>query len=146
MALDVAQVGRVAIVTAIIVVVTFVVTHRSLSIKSSRQDPATSTKPAAKPLTYRIRGIPVDWDWPRLQSYLSEHASKFSPAVKSFATEIHGGSCTGTATFLGEPPQHIQVAQNKYLTLDKDFLGITTLYTPPVDDHELEYGAHNSAV
>lgn len=143
MTLDVSQLGLAALIAVIIAVAAFAVTRRSLSTASSHR-PA-STKPISKPLTYRIRGIPIDWDSLRLQSYLSGYFHELVPDVKSLSREIHGGSSTGTATFLGEPPREIaleesvhQTAPRKYLTFDKDFLGITTLYTPPVDDHELE--------
>lgn len=145
MSLDVAQLGLATLIAAIIAVATFAATCRLLSNGSRHRDQAISTTPTPKSLTYRIRGVPVDWDSPRLLSYLSEHVNNLSPVVKSLAKEIHGGSGTGTATFVGQPRREIalqesvnQTAQSKYLSFDKDFLGITTLYAPPVDDHELE--------
>lgn len=147
MAPDVAQLGLAAVITAIIAVLTFVVTRRwlSLSTDDSCPDPVASAKPARTPITYQIRGVPIGWTEPQLQAYLLEHVEKDSPNVTSLATEIHGSSGTATATFQGEPPEVIalpkpadQTGPTRYLAIDKDFLGVTTLYAPPPVDHLLE--------
>lgn len=104
--------------------------------------------------TFRVRGVPIDWDIDRLQIFLADHAG--SPVVGSLATETHGFYRTATVTFQPMPlapeilpdgkkwsiclPERTsnQIASNNRLSLDDAFHGITTLYTPLSDDHQVE--------
>ncbi|KAM0433914.1 hypothetical protein ACHAPT_003858 [Fusarium lateritium] len=106
--------------------------------------------------TFRARGVPLDWDDVRLQSFLAESEGSAGATIKSLAHEIHDHSRTATVTFQNVPsqleaprtgrtwsillpkPSENQSARNQYLALDDGFLGITTLYTPPLEDHQVD--------
>ncbi|RCI15173.1 hypothetical protein L249_6880 [Ophiocordyceps polyrhachis-furcata BCC 54312] len=120
---------------SLVAAITILIYHW-LSSRGKRPGQATSTE---KHLTCRIRGVPVDWDTSQLQGFLEEHVSVAPPVVKSLALEIDGRSRTGTATCPGKYPQRIRQAKlSIHLSLDQDFLGITTLYAPPLDDHRID--------
>ncbi|KAM0247492.1 hypothetical protein ACHAQJ_009831 [Trichoderma viride] len=105
--------------------------------------------------TFRVRGVPHGWDRDRLESFLTEE-DFVSPAVQSLANEVHGRSQTATVTFLNVPtklqklpakrplsihlpiPSSDQLSRSRGLTLDDGFLGITTLYAPPLQDHKVD--------
>jgi hypothetical protein len=102
--------------------------------------------------TFRVVGAPVDWDTKQLGSFLADRKSSI-PIVKSLAQEIHNRSQTATVTFkdlllspesrqseriLLPKPSNDQLTGDQYLILDKAFLGITTLYTPPPDAYKIE--------
>ncbi|KAI3572140.1 hypothetical protein IWW34DRAFT_824446 [Fusarium oxysporum f. sp. albedinis] len=106
--------------------------------------------------TFRVRGAPLDWDADRLRSFLAEREGSVGVIVKSLAHEIHGRSRTATVTFQTVPlrlqalqtgrtwsillpkPSGCQSTRDQYLELDDGFLGITTLFTPPADDHRVD--------
>lgn len=103
-----------------------------------------------------MRGVPLDWDADRAQSFLAEHYCSADPVIKSLASEIHGGSNTGTVVFrdAASLPHTLQAistwhiplpkretsqpARDEHLTLDDGFHGITTLFAPPPEDHKVE--------
>ncbi|KAK1762028.1 hypothetical protein QBC33DRAFT_582006 [Phialemonium atrogriseum] len=105
--------------------------------------------------TFRVRGVPRDWDRVRLESFLEEQDCA-SPAVRSLTNEIHGLSQTATVSFRNIPPRLQTAAQARRplhipllarsnqstrlpsITLDNGFLGITTLYAPPLQDHKTD--------
>ncbi|PCD23157.1 hypothetical protein AU210_014680 [Fusarium oxysporum f. sp. radicis-cucumerinum] len=106
--------------------------------------------------TFCARGVPLDWDANRLESFLADHEGSVGPVVRSLATEIHGRSQSATVTFQN-PSHHLQAvhagqtrsvllpkssggqpARPQYLVLDHDFFGITTLFIPPLDDHKVD--------
>ncbi|KAH6970751.1 hypothetical protein BKA56DRAFT_559223 [Ilyonectria sp. MPI-CAGE-AT-0026] len=105
-------------------------------------------------ITFRIRGVPLNWDSERLQSFLLERENWAGLTVRSLARETTGRSGTGTVTFQTSPPQlqeletggsyRIQLppgdqpSRKQYLVVDKDFYGITTLYSPPTEDHKID--------
>lgn len=105
-------------------------------------------------ITFRIRGIPLNWDSERLQSFLLKRESWAGLTVGSLARETNGRSGTGTVTFQTLPPplQRLrtgrsyriqlppgdQPSRKQYLVVDKDFYGITTLYSPPTEDHKID--------
>ncbi|KAH6971767.1 hypothetical protein BKA56DRAFT_494822 [Ilyonectria sp. MPI-CAGE-AT-0026] len=113
-------------------------------------------KPPKYSKTFRVRGVPLDWDSNKLQHFLEEDDSSSHPLVKSLAIEIGGRSSTATVTFQNLPvrlqtPQtghswrialpktsHTQPVRVQYLMFDLDFLGITTLYTPALEDHKVD--------
>ncbi|RDA85187.1 hypothetical protein CP532_2388 [Ophiocordyceps camponoti-leonardi (nom. inval.)] len=125
---DAFKLSLVAVITVLI--------YQWLSSRGKRPRQETLTE---RYLTCRIRGVPVDWDTTRLQSFLEEQVSVSSPVVKSLALEIDGRSRTATATCPGRYPQRIRQAKlSIYLSLDQDFLGITTIYAPTPDDHQID--------
>ncbi|OPB38898.1 hypothetical protein A0O28_0020040 [Trichoderma guizhouense] len=105
--------------------------------------------------TFRVRGVPHDWNRDRLGSFLMENGYT-SPSVWSLAKEIHGRSQTATVTFqdvpsqlqerLADPakgialymPSSDQHSRPRSLMLDTAFLGVTTLYAPPPQDHKVD--------
>jgi hypothetical protein len=122
-------------------------------IYSSRGLPRSTEEPERKRgyLSFRLRGVPIDWadDEGELQSFLEKVDATSLPKVKSLAREIDGSSCTATVTFRNVPtqfrhgrpvpsPVEAPAAGARYLTLDDDFHGITTLFAPPPDDHTVE--------
>ncbi|KAL6790837.1 hypothetical protein J3E68DRAFT_443089, partial [Trichoderma sp. SZMC 28012] len=106
--------------------------------------------------TYRVRGVPHDWNRDKLGSFLAENGF-VGPAVQSLATEIHRRSQTATVTFqdvpsrleerLADPakgfhlyvPSSDQHSRPRSLTLDTAFLGVTTLYTPAPKHHKVDF-------
>lgn len=103
--------------------------------------------------TFRVRGIPLGWDDERLESYLQEMFSSSVPTARSVALETHRRSLTGTVIFQKTPAvlQRLNpgktfnlflpkegTARPVYLSLDVDFLGMTTLFTPVGEDHRVE--------
>ncbi|KAL5610516.1 hypothetical protein FOBRF1_006633 [Fusarium oxysporum] len=106
--------------------------------------------------TFRVRGVPLEWDADRLESFLADHECSPGPVVRSLATEIHGRSQSATVTFqnVSHHLQAVHTGQTRsvllpkssgnqpsrpqYLVLDHDFFGITTLYVPPLDDHKVD--------
>uniref|UniRef100_A0A8H7NHE4 ORC1/DEAH AAA+ ATPase domain-containing protein n=1 Tax=Bionectria ochroleuca TaxID=29856 RepID=A0A8H7NHE4_BIOOC len=89
--------------------------------------------------TVRVVGVPVDWDLKRLRSFLADQTSSI-PIIKSLAQEIDNRSQTATVIVqdLLLFPENDQLTGDQYLILDKAFLGITTLYTPPPDAHKID--------
>ncbi|KAL7916459.1 hypothetical protein GGI35DRAFT_466067 [Trichoderma velutinum] len=104
--------------------------------------------------TFRIRGVPLNWGMNQLQRHLELHEPASQPVLKSLAIEIDGHFKTATVNFLDSPPS-VQTAKPWYiplpetdeselavstlpLRLDGDFLGITTLFSPPVEDHGVD--------
>ncbi|KAL7784567.1 hypothetical protein V8C37DRAFT_395679 [Trichoderma ceciliae] len=104
--------------------------------------------------TFRIRGVPLNWDRAQLQAHLELHETASQPVVKSLAIEIDGQFKTATVNFqispppektskpwympLPEPTKNSLAVSSLPLRLDRDFLSITTLFTPPVEDHKVD--------
>lgn len=120
--------------------------------RRSRPD-AAQRKRTNNGRTFRVRGIPADWDTKRLTSLLME-TFDLVPTVTSLAQEIQTGVQSATVSFqaasdvlrMPEPGTSIRLprslneeaSRRAYLQLDDDFHGMTTLFTPPEDDHRVE--------
>jgi hypothetical protein len=106
-----------------------------------------------KDWTFRVRGIPVDWGRERLASVLAEQDEAAGPSVRSLARETHGRWSSATVSFqcIPAPLQALGTAktwdiaindesqlQPEFLSLDDEFIGMTTLYSPPETDHKLD--------
>jgi hypothetical protein len=105
--------------------------------------------------TFRIRGVPLSWNKDQLQAHLERHEPDSQPLVKSLAIEVDGHFQTATVNFQSPPskektsnPWYISLPESDDdnlsvsglpLRLDGAFLSITTLFAPPVEDHEVEY-------
>lgn len=120
---------------------------QSYSREAPSNDPETPLKPGTRPKqyqTYRIRGVPKQWDEEDLSRCLTEKLKGTSWNIKSLALEVHRHSLTATATPVGECkaelslPLTIQLNRDQILTVDNDFLGITTLIFPRLENHKLE--------
>ncbi len=104
--------------------------------------------------TFRARGVPLDWDKDHLRSFLSGQDDSAGPIIRSLAVEVDGRRCTATVTFQNIPrrlqtpqarrgwqislPTPSDQSNRPCLTLDDDFIGITTLFAPPPQDHKVE--------
>lgn len=110
-------------------------------------------KNLVKPSTFRVSGVPVNWDRERLRSFLSSQTNIADVAIKSLAHEANVESQTATIMFGNVPPQlqnvhnwqiplpeesDTEFAAEQFLAVEKDFLGITTLYAPSERDHKIE--------
>ncbi|KFA68648.1 hypothetical protein S40285_09439 [Stachybotrys chlorohalonatus IBT 40285] len=120
--------------------------------RRSRPD-AAQRKRTNNGRTFRVRGIPADWDTKRLTSLLME-TFDLVPTVTSLAQEIQTGVQSATVSFqaasdvlrMPEPGTSIRLprslneeaSRRAYLQLDDDFHGMTTLFTPPEDDHRVD--------
>ncbi|KAI5460811.1 hypothetical protein BGZ63DRAFT_445733 [Mariannaea sp. PMI_226] len=97
-----------------------------------------------EPKTFRVRGVPRNWNLNQLQIFLRESVS-FSPLnVMSLAPEVHGRTQSATIVFPDQqPPRELkswripflaegqpQNRQRRILELDTEFLGMTTFYDP----------------
>ncbi|PON24619.1 hypothetical protein TGAM01_v206549 [Trichoderma gamsii] len=104
--------------------------------------------------TFRVRGVPHGWSRDDLQSFLKQKASS-EPEIGSLALEVHRRTQTATLTFQDDssqlqdiltvkkleiPPQllHKQSTRAASLVFDCDFGGITTLYAPCLQDHQVD--------
>ncbi|KJZ70126.1 hypothetical protein HIM_10496 [Hirsutella minnesotensis 3608] len=139
---------------AVIILAFFLRNHWLGRHKAWTPRPAPIERMLAKtPKTFRVRGVPLDWDSGRLQIFLQEGES--IPTVKSLAREIHSRSSSGTVIYRDLPaalspnltkprtlclpkPPEMHTTRPKSLTLDADFLGMTTLFAPPEDDHKVD--------
>ena len=119
---------------------------------SEEQCTSDQRHPPKEGRTFRVRGVPLGWESEKLRSLLAEQDNAAGPSVQSLADEIHGRSRTATVSFQNVPSQlqkagdswkispaaSNQPADPQSLVMDGDFLGITTLYAPPSQDHKIE--------
>ncbi|KAL7811186.1 hypothetical protein V8C44DRAFT_330904 [Trichoderma aethiopicum] len=116
--------------------------------------PKETEEPTVAPnLTFRVSGVPIDWDRERLRVSLTAETNIKDVSIKSLAHEANTDFQTATAT-LGNAPSTLRNVQNwqiripetpnaqtagpQWLVVERDFLGITTLYAPPPDDHKID--------
>lgn len=124
--------------------------HESTSVSQVKRSPKGGS-------TFRIRGVPLSWDKEQLQAYLEHQEPDSQPLIKSLAYEVDGYFKTATINF--QSPLPVEKTSKPWdiplLELDNDnddfsvsalplrvdgaFLGITTLFAPPEEDHEVEY-------
>lgn len=102
--------------------------------RSVAQD--VSKKTCSYRRTYRMRRVDKTWDEKKLESYLRDSGLR-NPIVQSLADEGRRGF--KTATIAMDPGNSVNTPEFK---IDDKFLGITTLYTPPPDDHQVELVEH----
>lgn len=106
--------------------------------------------------TFRVSGVPADWDSQELQSFLQDQESiRDVVEIESLAAENEDRSQVATITFENTPSQlqhgrrwpipiptvsdtNIKPGRKQHLTIDRDFYGITALYTPSPQDHKIE--------
>ncbi|KAM0444397.1 hypothetical protein ACHAO4_010198 [Trichoderma viride] len=101
--------------------------------------------------TFRIRGVPLAWDSKQLQDLLQTSSGDAQPRVSSLALEVNKRTQTATVTFM-KGSQQLQGRKSWYISvssdpnqieddsvhLDDGFTGITTLYSPPPDEHIID--------
>ncbi|KAL7917378.1 hypothetical protein ACQKWADRAFT_324692 [Trichoderma austrokoningii] len=101
--------------------------------------------------TFRIQGVPLAWDAKQLQDLLDTSSGDAQPRVSSLALEIHKRTQTATVTFMkvSQPLQNKKdwniplssdpaQIEDDSVDLDDGFAGITTLYNPPPDEHNID--------
>ncbi|EHK27081.1 uncharacterized protein TRIVIDRAFT_34530 [Trichoderma virens Gv29-8] len=103
--------------------------------------------------TYRVSGVPLDWDHERLRSFLMDQQNLTGAMVQSLAHEANTESQTATVTFENAtlqdlPDQGLNIPlpheyacgllSSQYLSIEKKFLGLTTLYQPLSKDHKID--------
>ncbi|CEJ83117.1 hypothetical protein VHEMI03143 [[Torrubiella] hemipterigena] len=99
--------------------------------------------------TFRVKGIPLDWDADQLQSASNEQDGAALPTVKSLALETHGRSLSATVNFESLPNSmkalnrerswNIHLPNNSApLSLDDNFYGMTTIFAPPAEHHKVD--------
>lgn len=133
-------------VLAVIAFLSFLLYRRFLIASQ----PASSTTPlkddeVSDARTYRIRNVPIAWHQDQLRAFLADHDGCHYPSIKSLALEAHGRSQTGTVTFRSrtQPPETLKRSLQNSLdtttvTLDTSFHGLSTLFAPPQEDHQVE--------
>ena len=137
--------------------------HRSIDRRQASDSPGLdipTTHPPAnnqrpqpgEGWTFRVRGIPPGWDVDRLCTFLADQDDFACLSVRSLAVEVHGrwqtatAACQNTHSLLQTAGRARRIPlpavpnppSPACLTLDDDFLGLTTLYTPPSEHHKIE--------
>lgn len=141
-------IGSAHIITSILVAaVTIYCGYLSCWFRKKPAHPSIHVPTRRTRLTFRVRGVPLDWEESRLQSFLAplDDSFDFGMTIGSLATEIHGRSLTATVAFQAggsREPALPDLSQSELqIALDYNFLGITTLYAPSEDHHKVEYVA-----
>ena len=135
------------IVVSVIVTVVTICGSLWLRNRLAHAPAETPTSTRRTRLTFRVRGVPLDWDKSRLQAFLAPLGDppNFGLTIGSLATEFHGRSLTATVAFQAGGSWGVPLPDScrskPEIALDHQFLGITTLYTPSEDHHKVEYVA-----
>jgi hypothetical protein len=87
--------------------------------------------------TYRVQGVPLDWNRNDLEGFLAETGQITMPTVFSLFEEVNRKWQTATIACAEPPPNSLR--QLEPLTIDSEFYGFTTLYAPSKEDHQIEY-------
>lgn len=99
--------------------------------------------------------MPLGWDRERLQAFLTSDEQKLADVVfvASLAREADTKSQTATVTFENVDlsrwpggtyecslPHEVsdKALFDQFISIEKDFIGLTTLYEPPSGDHKIE--------
>ncbi|PTB68134.1 hypothetical protein BBK36DRAFT_1114998 [Trichoderma citrinoviride] len=142
-----------ALITTLLTIVTYHFVLQRLTPSTVKPKGAQKSS-VVHNLTYRVMGVPIDWDRERLRLFLTAETNLESLSIKSLAREANTDFQTATAT-LGDAPSHLRNIQSwqiripkapnaqpfgeqQWLVVERDFLGITTLYAPPPDDHKVD--------
>ncbi|KAL7936536.1 hypothetical protein V8C35DRAFT_295770 [Trichoderma chlorosporum] len=150
--MDTGNLSVVAITaTCILTIATYYWASRRHTLRVKSQPLEASNRPQ-EPKTYRVNGIPLDWDREKLRSFLmhSEHLAD-TVVVESLAHEANLETKTATVTLTNSSlqhssgrsrqiliPQEMDVLFNRHLSIEKEFLGMTTLYEPLSKDHKID--------
>lgn len=101
--------------------------------------------------TYRVQEVPLKCGKTDLEGLLNQDSGRKRFKVKSLALEHHRRHQTATVDALdgGELPGYIDIPSDTSwdhdeggipLQTDDNFYGLTTLFTPPEEEHKVEYG------
>lgn len=113
---------------------------------ASEPNTTETREKSPKPLTYRVLGIPAAWDKSSLEAFLEARVKHASLKIQSLALAHHDQFQTATVdSFSGISMPHnlsnplaTQTTEDLALQADHDFLGLTTLFRPPPEDHQVE--------
>lgn len=131
----------------------------SFFVNESPQLPTKVAKPFEK--TYRVQGLPLGIDEAGLNKILQEHyklkneKDHESFNIGSLAESPDGRTLVATISFYREPSKLLASHNDKFkisapdsqaqnprphtLTIEDEFLGLTTLYYPEEKNHKVEY-------
>ncbi|KAI8403830.1 hypothetical protein FOFC_15320 [Fusarium oxysporum] len=142
------------VLLSLILLTTILASFRLLGAQApSTAEKTYASKPTKGPKTFRISGVPPNWDEERLRLFLADQDNIVGPVVESLAIDIDGRCRTGTATFQNVPKQlqngrtwkillpktsETQSTSSRYLVIDNAFLGITPLYSPHPEYHKVD--------
>ncbi|KND89201.1 Protein SERAC1 [Tolypocladium ophioglossoides CBS 100239] len=128
-------------ILAVVAICTIVYVRRSRRAAPS----ACVPQPPKAGMTFRVRGVPLEWDNVLLCSFLADQDRSASLRVLSLATEVNGQSKTATVSFQNPSASqswqlHLpeESPRPQCITLDDGFLGLTTLYIPSPEDHKID--------
>ena len=89
-----------------------------------------------RPITYRVLDIPLEWEEEDCEGCI------YPFKLVSLAVEYHGQSQTATMEYTEDDTSLIGPIDDPVLEVilhgDRDFSGITTLFCPPEEDHQVE--------
>lgn len=143
----------IAIITAFTTVIYYLVLGQSA--RSTVKSQETSRVAPKVTNTFRVSGVPANWDSRKLQSFLQDQESITDVEIESLASEDDGRSQVATITFANTHSklQHgrrwaipiptvseadMKPGRKQHLTIDSDFHGMTTLFAPSPQDHKIE--------
>ncbi|QYT05472.1 hypothetical protein H0G86_012366 [Trichoderma simmonsii] len=108
----------------------------------------------SKETTYRVSGVPLDWDHEKLRTFLMRMELAEVMVMKSLAHEANIESQTATVTLtnsymqqwpgksrqfsLSEEHDNDFLDLNRSVSVENDFIGLTTVFEPPVRDHKID--------
>lgn len=139
--------------TCILVVVTgyYILRKRASITEPKRPEKQIRSE---KTSTYRVSGVPLDWDLKKLETFLMCRELAESMTIDSIVQEANIESKTATVTLTNSHLQHSPGKSHQFslseeyhndvlnldrsLSLENDFIGLTTLYEPPARDHKIE--------
>ena len=128
--------------------------------------PTKIQKPFTK--TYRVQGLPLTVNAAKLQGILQNQYRLEDPStqeiirVGSLAEAPDGRTLVATVSFFQEPlvllknrrddfkltdsVNQVPLAKPYNLTIDDEFVGLTTLHCPKKEDHKVEYVTHLKSI
>ncbi|UKZ61865.1 uncharacterized protein TrAtP1_003127 [Trichoderma atroviride] len=124
-----------------------------LSSAEAAASESTDKESQSDSISFRIRGVPTDWSREQLQSFLKSQENGLDVSIKSLATDAGEQYQSATITFPDLPSRlqrhphwdivvpatfNAMAAGEQYLSIDKDFYGLTTLFAPTPGDHKIE--------
>lgn len=139
--------------TCVLTIVTgyCVLRRRALITNSKRPEKQIRSRDTS---TYRVSGVPLDWDREKLRTFLKRRELAEVITIDSIAREANIESQTATVTLtnsymqqwpgksrqftLSEEHYNDFLNLNRSVSVEKDFIGLTTLYEPPARDHKIE--------
>ncbi|KAL6819172.1 hypothetical protein V8C40DRAFT_252626 [Trichoderma camerunense] len=139
--------------TCVLTIVTgyYVLRRRALITNSKRPEKHIWSRETR---AYRVSGVPLDWDRDRLRTFLKHRELAEVITIDSIAREANIESQTATVTLtnsymqqrpgksrqfsLSEEHYNDSLNLNRSVSVENNFIGLTTLYEPSVRDHKID--------